>query len=169
MATAAGDLSANAIQMILAGAGLATILANARYGFAVIKWCGAAYLVWMGVRIIISSLNDKGVETAPPTSLGRLWLRGFVTSAANPKAIVFFAALFPQFIDPGSPLLPQMLILGSTYVVIDALFLSMYSGFASWLSNAIQSQYRHLIDRAAGASLIGVAILLALKSPPDLT
>ena len=65
-----------------------------------IKWLGIAYLVWIGVRQIRASFQSRaGAASAGLTSLRGLWLRGFITSAANPKAIVFFAALFPQFLD----------------------------------------------------------------------
>ena len=96
LATAAGDLTANAIQMLLAGLGLAAIVTASRYGFAIVKWAGVSYLVWIGLRQILASLRKpSGSSTAPLISMRQLWLRGFVTSAANPKAMVFFAALFP--------------------------------------------------------------------------
>ena len=168
LATAAGDLTANAIQMLLAGFGLAAILASSRYGFAVIKWGGVAYLIWIGIRTIRSSFNNEGEELkVMRISLKRLWLRGFITSAANPKAVVFFAALFPQFINPTMPLIPQILILGATYIVIDGLFLSIYGCGASWLTSRLKSHYRKWVDRVAGASLIAAAILLGLKTAPQ--
>ena len=76
LATAAGDLSANVIQMLLAGFGLAALLASTRYGFAIIKWGGVAYLVWIGVRTILGSFKTKQTGAAlEVTSLKRLWLR----------------------------------------------------------------------------------------------
>ena len=167
-ATAAGDLSANAIQMLLAGFGLAAILASSRYGFAVIKWGGVAYLVWIGMRMIIASYTRKGqTPETRKTSLKRLWLRGFITSAANPKAVVFFAALFPQFINPDLALTPQILILGATYIAIDGAFLCVYGSGASWLASRLQSHSRKWVDRIAGISLISAAVLLGLKSAPQ--
>ncbi|MEP3891491.1 MAG: LysE family translocator [Hellea sp.] len=168
LATAGGDLTANAIQMLLAGFGLAAILASSRYGFAIIKWGGVAYLVWIGIRTIKASFSNKGTTLEVGiTSLKRLWLRGFITSAANPKAVVFFAALFPQFINPNVPLLSQILVLGATYIVIDGLFLSAYGSGASWLANRLQSHYKKWIDRVAGVSLVGAAALLGLKAVPQ--
>ena len=167
LATAAGDLTANAIQILLAGFGLAAILASSRYGFAIIKWGGVAYLVWIGIRTIRASFNNDGdAIKIEKTSLKRLWLRGFITSAANPKAVVFFAALFPQFINPNLALVPQIFILGMTYIVIDGLFLSVYGSGASWLASRLQSHYKNWVERVAGISLIGAAILLGLKSAP---
>ena len=167
LATAAGDLTANAIQMLLAGFGLAAVLASSRYGFAVIKWAGVAYLVWIGIRTIKNSFSvTKSSGEVKHASLKQLWIRGFITSAANPKAVVFFAALFPQFINPDLALLPQILILGISYIIIDGLFLAAYGSGASWLAHRLKSQFKKWIDRVAGLSLIGAAILLGLKAAP---
>ena len=165
LANAAGDLSANALQMTLAGLGLAGVLMASGHGFAAVKWLGVAWLVWMGVRQIRASFSRTAAagRTAPATP-SRLWLGGFVTSAANPKAIVFFAALFPQFIDPARPVPAQLATLGATYLVIDGAFLAGYGRAASWLGERASGSVRRWIDRLAGAGLIGAAVLLGLRS-----
>ena len=165
LATAAGDLCANALQMLLAGLGLAAIVTGSQFGFALVKWAGVAYLVWMGIAQIARSFRPMDARTAPaPATLTRLWLRGFLTSAANPKAIVFFAALFPQFLEPQRALGPQIALLGTTYLAIDGLFLAFYGKTASWLRTKLEARYRAVIDRAAGVSLITAALLLGLRS-----
>jgi len=164
LATAAGDLTANAIQILLAGLGLAAVVTASAYGFTAIKWGGVAYLVWIGVRQVLASFRGRLGEVAvPETSLRNLWFRGFVTSAANPKAVVFFAALFPQFLDPREPFAAQIAILGLTYIVIDGTFLAAYGKGASWLGVRLKERYRPLVDRVAGASLIAAAVLLGLR------
>ena len=165
LATAAGDLSANALQMLLAGAGLAAAVTASRYGFAVIKWAGVLYLVWVGVKQIAASFRAKAdTGRAARASIRSLWLRGFVTSAANPKAVVFFAALFPQFLNAVEPLPPQLAVLGITYLVIDGCFLALYGKGASWIAMRIRHGYRAWIERAAGTSLIAAAVLLGTKA-----
>ena len=165
LATAAGDLSANALQILLAGLGLAAVITGSQYGFTIIKWAGVAYLIWIGVRHIIASLKDgAGAGRAPVTSLKRLWLRGFITSAANPKAVVFFAALFPQFLNPDRPLGPQVAVLGISYIVIDGCFLATYGKSASWIAEKIHGRHRVWVERAAGSSLIAAAVLLGLRA-----
>ncbi len=165
LATAAGDLCANSIQILLAGLGLAAVVTGSRYGFSIIKWAGVSYLVWVGIRQIVASYRGHaGSQDVPITSLRSLWIRGFVTSAANPKAVVFFAALFPQFLDPQHSLAPQIAILGATYIVIDGCFLASYGKGASWLARKLHSQYKVWVDRAAGASLITAALLLGLRA-----
>lgn len=164
LATAAGDLCANAIQILLAGFGLAAAMMSTRYGFSIIKWLGVAYLVWIGMRTIIASFNPQETHRAQPkASLRSLWLRGFITSAANPKAVVFFAALFPQFINAQAPISLQIFILGATYIVVDGMFLAMYGKGASWIADRMSAYFQTWIERVSGAGLIVTAILLGLR------
>ncbi len=165
LATAAGDLSANAIQILLAGLGLAAVVTASRYGFAVIKWAGVSYLVWVGIRQIVASFRGRSASSEVPLiTLRQLWFRGFVTSAANPKAVVFFAALFPQFLDPQYSLVPQIAVLGVTYIAIDGCFLASYGKGASWIATKLRSQNKVWVDRAAGVCLITAALLLGLRT-----
>mgnify|MGYP001819547017 CR=1 FL=1 len=165
LATAAGDLTANAIQICLAGFGLAAVITSTRYGLAVVKWAGVAYLVWIGLRQILASLGPGAESTpAPRASPRQLWLRGFVTSASNPKAVVFFAALFPQFLDAQFALAPQIAVLGATYLFIDACFLATYGKGASWLAARIRGRHGVWVNRFAGAGIIGAALLLGLRT-----
>ncbi len=164
LATAAGDLSANAIQICLAGLGLAAVVTGSRFGFVIIKWLGVAYLAWMGLRMILGSFRaGSDTRALPAASLKSLWLRGFLTSAANPKAVVFFAALFPQFLNTEAALVPQIAILGATYIAIDGSFLAAYGKGASWLAGKLASGAKPLIDRLAGASLMVAAVLLGMR------
>jgi threonine/homoserine/homoserine lactone efflux protein len=165
LATAAGDLTANAVQILLAGMGLAAVISTSRYGFAIVKWGGVAYLVWIGVRQIAASFRGRySSQDAPAISLRQLWLRGFVTSAANPKAVVFFAALFPQFLDTRQSLAVQILVLGTTYIVIDGCFLATYGKGASWIGRKLRSQHTAWVERASGVSLVAAAVMLGLRT-----
>lgn len=164
LATAAGDLTANAVQILLAGLGLAAVVIASQHGFTIIKWAGVLYLVWIGLRQIVASFRrNSDASTASNISLKRLWLRGFVTSAANPKAVVFFAALFPQFLDPQHPLAPQIAILGVTYIVIDGCFLAAYGRAASWIAARLKGKHKAWVERASGTGMILAAVLLGLR------
>lgn len=166
LATAAGDLSANALQMLAAGLGLAALIAASGATLTVIKWAGVAYLIWLGVRMIRKAAPQDPSDAASQTraSLQSLWLQGFITSAANPKAVVFFAALFPQFISPEAAFWPQFLILSATYLLVDGVFLSAYGLGASWIVARFKGQARMWVERAGGAFMIFAALLLGLKS-----
>ena len=162
-ATAAGDLSANAIQMTVASVGLVSVLYASQYTFTVIKWLGVAYLVYMGVRLIKRTQPEHVIEQEQTKSIKTLYMQGFITSASNPKAIIFFAALFPQFLNPNELVAGQLFILGLTYLTIDGIFLSVYGSFADWIAQRFKSQISQNLDRISGSFLIGAAVLLGLK------
>ena len=166
LATAAGDLSANALQMLAAGLGLAALIAASSAALAIIKWAGVAYLIWLGIRMIMRAKPDDPDlnKSKPRVSLTNLWMQGFITSAANPKAVVFFAALFPQFISADAAFWPQFFILSATYIVMDGLFLSSYGFSASWIASRFKGTAKVWIERIGGGFMIGAAILLGLKS-----
>ena len=164
--TAAGDLAANAVQMLAAGFGLAAVLAASANALLIIKWLGVAYLIWLGLGMIRRANADgtKRTQAGSTTTLKALWLQGFITSASNPKAVVFFAALFPQFISPDHAFASQFLILSVTYIAMDALFLSAYGIGASWVASRFKGQTKAWIERIGGGFMIGAAILLGLKT-----
>ncbi|WP_170333841.1 LysE family translocator [Ruegeria arenilitoris] len=164
--TATGDLTANLLQMLAAGLGLAAIIAASGAALAVIKWLGVAYLLFLGVKMILKA-DRKAAQATPRASRKSLWMQGFITSAANPKAVVFFAALFPLFIDGALPFWPQFAILSVTYLTIDGLFLTAYGGSASWLATRLKGSARLWLDRAGGGFMILAALLLGLKSLRD--
>ena len=99
MLTIAGDLSANCLQMTCAAFGLAAVIATSASAFIAIKWIGVAYLAWIGLQLIRSKETTIGIEASASGTSARLYRQGFITSMANPFAVVFFGALFPQFLS----------------------------------------------------------------------
>jgi homoserine/homoserine lactone efflux protein len=125
-----GILAANTAYFVLSATGLGAVLLASRTVFLAIKWVGAAYLVYLGARMLFA----RRVETAAPvespparTERSAFW-NGFVVQAANPKALVFFSALLPQFINPDAAIAPQIGILAASSVVIELGVLSIYVG-----------------------------------------
>ena len=161
-ATVAGDLSANALQMTAAAFGLAALVANSAGALALIKWVGVAYLLWVGVRTFRSRASATG--QVAEARLRTLYVRGFVTSGANPKAVFFFAALFPQFIDADAPILPQLAVLGATYLVVDGALLFVWGGVARRALRTLARRPR-VLSRVSGGMMIVAAGLLALRAP----
>ncbi len=160
MLTVVGDLSANAVQMTLAAFGLSAIIATSAGALAVVKWMGVAYLVWIGFRLMFAR---ERAGNAGPARDGQLFRQGFLTSAANPYAVVFFGALFPQFIDTALPILPQLLILGSTYLVVDGVILVLWGWAAVRTVGRVRQLTGVWINRISGALMIGAALLLGFK------
>jgi len=161
--TIAGDLTANSLQMTGAAFGLASIIATSASAFIWIKWLGVAYLVWIGMQLIRSK-DQPGAVTADTSGQSfRLFRQGFVTSMANPFAVAFFGALFPQFIDPSMPVLPQLFILGVTYLVVDGIILLLWGWLGVRAATALKRQSFDLVNKVCGALMIAAAALLASK------
>lgn len=161
MATAAGDLSANFLQMLAASIGLVTVLAQFQQLFIYIKWGGVAFLLYLGLKLLVSRRDSNGAAVV--RSKSDLYWQGFITSASNPKAIIFFAALFPQFIVDSQPLVGQFFILSITYLFIDGLFLCFYGKFADYFASKIAGPTGRHLNKVAGGLFIAAAGLLGLK------
>lgn len=159
-ATIFGDLSANALQMTAAAFGLAVIISTSYWVLLVVKWAGVLYLLWIGWRTFISRRTNLDTESS--VSSHKLWRQGFITSASNPKAIFFFAALFPQFIDVSQPIWLQLLILGATYLLVDGILLLLWGLLAEHLVDKVKTMGARL-NRISGGLMIAAAGLLAAK------
>ncbi len=159
----AGDLTANSLQMTGAAFGLAAIIATSASAFIWIKWLGVAYLVWIGVQLILSKDQTDDVAAAECGQSFRLFRQGFVTSMANPFAVVFFGALFPQFIDPTLPVLPQLLILGVTYLIVDGAILLVWGWLGVRAATVLRRFSFGLVNKICSTLMIGAAALLASK------
>jgi threonine/homoserine/homoserine lactone efflux protein len=134
--------------------------------FSLIHWLGAAYLIWLGLRAIFGSQStfsaEAGAGSTTPDSNRRLVANGFVLQAANPKALVFFAAILPQFVNPLEPMAAQFALLGVTSVVAEFFVLLGYGTLAGRASAfARRPRFAKAADCVAGTLLIGAAVGLA--------
>lgn len=164
--TAFGDISANFIQMVLVGLGLGVVVAASDTAFHVIKWMGVATLLYLGLKTFFSRQAPHITDEAPGgpmPSRRRLYTQGFMVAAGNPKAIVFFTAFFPQFLNPAHPLLPQLAIMCPTMSVLDFFWVMMYGLSARRAAGAIAG-HPLLINRMGGSVLMGAAAILAMVS-----
>lgn len=159
----AGDLTANVLQMTGAAFGLAAIIATSATAFVWIKWLGVAYLVWIGLQLIMSKDKVDDMAANASAQSARLFRQGFITSMANPFAVIFFGALFPQFIDPSLPVLPQLLILGVTYLVVDGAILVLWGWLGVRAATALRRVSFGLVNKVCGSLMIAAAALLASK------
>jgi homoserine/homoserine lactone efflux protein len=162
-----GILSGNAFYFALSATGLGALLLASNELFTAVKWAGAAYLVWLGVTTFLgrgTAVSEQGAgDVAPSASGPRLLGRGFVLQAANPKALIFFTALLPQFIDPRAPVGWQVLVLGISSAVAEFFVLAAYGAFAGRAGRlARRPSFARATNRVAGALLVGAGAGLAL-------
>ena|SRR5437867_1059084 len=161
-----GILAANALYFVLSALGLGAVLLTSHSVFLLIRWAGAAYLIFLGLRTFLGKGEAFAEFPAPAVKTGlgrRLLLRGVVLQAVNPKSLIFFTALLPQFIDPKGPVGWQVLILGVSSVVVEFFVLCGYGLFAGRAAGlAKEPRYARLTNRLAGACLILAATGVAL-------
>jgi len=162
--TILGDLSANFLQIILASAGLASIVISSGDLFHLIKWFGVGYLIFIGIKKIITVPKIELKKGDPKSrSFFNLYSEGFLMSAANPKAIVFFAALFPLFITQSLPFVPQVVILGISFLILDGISLLTYTHFATKLKAYLENKEKvHLQNKIVGSLLILSGLMLSM-------
>jgi homoserine/homoserine lactone efflux protein len=160
VAASLGILGANTLYFALSAAGVGAALIASRELFLAIKWAGAAYLIWLGLRMLLSRARPGRGEPAPAAA-PRSFFRGFVVQGANPKALVFFTALLPQFIDPAAPIAKQVLILGVSSVLIEFGALTVYVLTAVRGRRLAGAYLAGPIERVGGAFLVAAGVRLA--------
>ena len=152
------------VHLAIVAIGFGALLAASETGFSVVKFIGAAYLIWLGVQKWRSPPLPVDAETLSIRRRG-LFLQGLLINLTNPKAIIFIGALVPQFIDPGRSQVEQYLLIAATLCLTDIIVMSAYALAAgrlgSWLHDpkAIRLQ-----NRAFGGLFISAGTLLALSS-----
>jgi threonine/homoserine/homoserine lactone efflux protein len=159
-----GILAGNTIYFILSATSLGALLMASYELFFYIKWIGAAYLVYLGVKACLekNSILEAPEQTQIQTGGGRLFLNALALQLANPKTLLFFAALLPQFIDPKQSVAWQIFIMGVTSVVLEFFILFVYGSLAGKASElARQPRYSRIINRLCGGLLIGAGVGLA--------
>jgi threonine/homoserine/homoserine lactone efflux protein len=154
---------------VMAVAGLGTILKTSESIFNIVKYIGAAYLIYLGLKMIFqkgfdfSSLNNQLI--AADVSSWKIFVQAWGVAISNPKAIIFLTALFPQFIDINKSLIPQFSMLIATLMVFSFSFLMLYAvlahGAKTWLTNPNRMKY---FNRTSGSIFIGFGVLLASSS-----
>jgi threonine/homoserine/homoserine lactone efflux protein len=163
---ALGSVTAVVGIMAASALGLGAILAVSENLFATIKWAGVAYLLYLGVTTLMAKNVDFAISdtqvNAERVPAHRLFLNGFLVGASNPKALLFFTAFFPQFLDATKPQWPQFVVLCATFVCFELFWLMFYATFASrvapWLRKAGRARTFNLV---VGSSFVGAAALLA--------
>jgi len=141
-------------------AGLASLIEAMGWWFDWVRLAGAAYLVWLGVKLLRTSGSFGMPREARPR--GGFLLQGFMVLISNPKAVILFGALFPQFMDPRGDYVHQVILMGVTAMAIAAVFDSAYAVLAGKAGALLSERRLVLVSRASGICLIGGGAWLAL-------
>jgi threonine/homoserine/homoserine lactone efflux protein len=169
LASVAGVALGNLGNAVGAALGLAALFAVSSAAFTVVKWAGAAYLVYMGVRMLRSAKHSVAATTpVPAMKRSRIFRDGFVVALLNPKTALFFAAFLPQFMSANAPHLPQSLALGGMFCAVAACTDLSYVLAASLIAPRLGALGTHARwgTRAAVASFIGLGLLTAFSGKP---
>lgn len=176
MVAALGIVSGCFVHVFAAALGVGALLATSATAFTALKWAGAAYLVWMGLRLLLARGGGSSIVQAEArdevvaTNLWRVYRQGFLTNVLNPKVALFFLAFVPQFIAPGTEnKVAAFLLLGLLFNLNSLPINFGYAWLAGWASRRVGVVQRamHWMDRAAGLMFIGFGLKLALSDNPS--
>jgi threonine/homoserine/homoserine lactone efflux protein len=157
----AGVQTGLAIVIGIVAVGLTSLMATLGYWFDWVRFAGAAYLVWLGIRLI--RVPVEGVDAdAPPPPRGGFFLQGFLVALSNPKVLVFFGAFIPQFMDLGQDHLSQVALLGVTFMATAAVTDAAYALLAGRARRFFSARRTRTLSRVSGGCMIGGGIWLAL-------
>ncbi len=161
--TMAGASLGNLLLMLLSAIGLGLLVAEAAWVFNAIKWLGAGYLIYLGVRLFIAPVGEQQAAVARDLPGHHLLLKGFLIAVTNPKGLIFFGALFPQFINVEQPVVPQFALMTLIFLVLDFIWMSIYAlagkQIMRWLSSPVHQRW---FNRASGSLLMGAGGALSL-------
>lgn len=151
----------NLVLVLLSALGFGLLVSSSDILFGAIKWLGAGYLIYLGVQIIRQpALPSTPLAQQPGQS--SLWLSSFFIAISNPKGLIYFAALFPQFIHYEQPLLWQFTLLTATFLLTDLFWMLIYAAagqrIMAWLKTP---RHQTIFNTLSGLVLIVVGLLLA--------
>jgi threonine/homoserine/homoserine lactone efflux protein len=153
------------VHVVAAAFGVSALIASSAAAFTVVKYAGAAYLIFLGLRKLLGREPDEPEVIAAPTSSARLFTHGVVVNVLNPKTALFFLAFLPQFVDPtAGPVAPQMLVLGLTLVSLGVLSDGTYALLAAGAGNRLRNRRR--LERLSGGVFVGLGVVAALAGEP---
>ncbi len=159
-----GIAIANALYFVLSAMGIVTLILASDTLFAVIKWAGVAYLLYLGVTALFSKAGALKIETDKKVEkkYHLAFIKGFVLEVSNPKALLYFSALLPQFIDISRSIAPQAFILGGATFLLDLACYGFYA-YLGWKSSSVGLKpiVVKIINRTAGSMLIFAGIKMA--------
>lgn len=163
LASCLGTALGGMLHVLAAAFGLSAVLATSALAFSVVKYVGAAYLIYLGLRLLLSKRSAELAEAAPALGFRRALRDGAIVEALNVKTAIFFLAFLPQFVVVGEPLVPQLLLLGTICVALNtAVDVLAVFGASRFLGSGVARAARErLLTRASGVTMLGLGFYLA--------
>lgn len=158
----AGAQAGLAIVIGVVAVGLTSLMATMGYWFDWVRFAGAAYLVWLGIKLVRMPAEITTADEPPAPPRGGFFLQGFLVLLSNPKVLVFFGAFIPQFVDMSRDHVSQVAVLGLTFMVIAAMTDALYAILAGRARLFFSARRTRLLSRVSGGFMIGGGIWLAL-------
>ena len=159
-----GMNSATLVWFVAAAVGLGALIRALPDVFAFLTVAGALYLVWLGLRALTAAVRGGGAISTGPTSDGSPLAQGFAVQIANPKAVLFFSAVLPPFIDLSRPLVPQLVAFAAATIGLDILTMSAYGLGGVALAQQMNAPgFRRLFNTFVGLVLIAAAVLILTR------
>lgn len=160
----AGMNSATLVWFCAAAIGLGALIRTFPDVFAFLTVAGAVYLVWLGLRALIAALRGGAAVGAAPSAEGSPFAQGFAVQIANPKAVLFFSAVLPPFIDLARPLAPQLVTFAAATISLDVMTMSAYGLGGVALARRMDAPgFRRLFNTFVGVVLIAAALLILTR------
>jgi homoserine/homoserine lactone efflux protein len=151
-------------QLLVVAAGLGAVIATSALAFAVVKWLGVAYLVWLGLRQWRAPARPMAIDPGAPTrtTRRRIVVEAWLLNAVNPKGTAFMLAVVPQFLTPAEPLLAQYLVIAATLSFTDLVVNAVYAALAARLLGLLRTPSRmRAVNRVFGSLFVALGVLLA--------
>lgn len=164
LASCLGTAIGGLLHVLAAALGLSLLIAQSALAFAVLKYLGAAYLVYLGIRLLMRKEAAFAVEAVRSQGARRALLEGIVVEALNVKTALFFLAFLPQFVARADPLVPQLVLLGSVCVALNTLVdvIAVFTAARLLRSGPARAVRARLMTRASGFTMLGLGAWLAL-------
>lgn len=161
----AGAVASDFVLILAVAVGLGALLAASAFWFNVVKWVGAAYLAYVGIRLLLSKGSfDAATEQGETAGAANrtIFLKSFLTAITNPKGYLFFSAFLPQFIAPSHALVPQYATLAATFALVDLIVMFGYALLGARAIRLLKQAGARWLERICGGMLVALAGSLAL-------
>jgi threonine/homoserine/homoserine lactone efflux protein len=170
LASCLGTAVGGMVHVAAAALGLSLVVAQSALAFSVVKYVGAAYLVYLGVRLLLRKDEASSFIAVPAQGVRRAFFDGIAVETLNVKTALFFLAFLPQFVSPAQPLAPQLVLLGSICVALNTLVDVVAVLLAERLlrSEGVRAARARLLTKVSGATMVALGAYLALARRPSM-